>query len=105
LDNPKTLLSHVAGLLKYALQNKQGMVSASEFAALTGQTEAIIHTCFKWFSSNSELKMNAAASEDIYQIESNPTQTPAKNGIYAERLKLQMAEAQAYRQYWLTQNF
>jgi single-stranded-DNA-specific exonuclease len=104
LDNPKTLLSHVAGLLKYALQNKQGIVNASEIAALTGQTEPIIHTCFKWFNSNTELALTPI-SEDVYQIESNSAQTTSKNGIYAERLKLQMAETQAYRQYWLKQNF
>jgi hypothetical protein len=38
-DTPKALLAQLAGLLKYALNHKQGMVTASELAALTGQTE------------------------------------------------------------------
>ncbi len=103
-DNPKSLLAHVGGLLKYALQHKQGTVNASELAGLTGQTEQTLHTCFKWFSSNTELTLTPV-SEDVYQIESNPAQSLAKNGIYAERLRLQLAETQAYRQYWLKQSF
>jgi single-stranded-DNA-specific exonuclease len=101
-DGPQALLTHLAGLLKYAYRRKQALVSASELAALTGQTEATIRVAFKWFSAHTEFRLTPV-SEDVYGIETNPTPAPA--GDEVERLGRLLAETNAYRQYWLKQSF
>lgn len=58
-------------MLKYARNHKQGMVSASELAALTGQTELMIRTCLKWFDRHTEIAVTTF-SEDMYQLDTNP---------------------------------
>ncbi|MBZ0281567.1 MAG: single-stranded-DNA-specific exonuclease RecJ [Anaerolineae bacterium] len=102
LDNPQALLTHLAGMLKYALQHKGGTVSASELAGLTAQTEQTIHICLKWITSNTELTAEPL-SEDMYQLTANPS--PAKDTRYADRLKTLLSETAAYRHYWLKQQF
>lgn len=102
LDNPQALLTHLAGMLKYALQHKGGTVSASELAGLTAQTEQTIHVCLKWITSSTELTASPL-SEDMYQLTINPA--PAKDNRYTDRLKTLLSETAAYRQYWLKQTF
>lgn len=103
-DNPQSLLLHLAGMLKYALQRKSGAVSASELAALTGQTESIIRLCLKWFSANTEMAL-FPESEDVYHIDLDKSRTPTKTPDLINRLKVLMDETNAYRQYWLKQTF
>jgi single-stranded-DNA-specific exonuclease len=100
----KALLSHVAGLLKYAQRQKDGTVSASEFAGLTGQTEQTIHACFQWFNAKTEFTLTAM-TEDVYQVSVDPDRTVAQTGDKPNPLSRLMSEANAYRQYWLKQSF
>ncbi len=104
LDNPKTLLTQIGGMVKYALQHKGGIVSTSEFAALTGQTEPTIHACLRWFHLNSEL-MVEPIDEDRYQLLSGQSAHALSPPDSLERLKALIAETNAYRRYWLRQHF
>jgi single-stranded-DNA-specific exonuclease len=103
-ETPKALLTQLAGLLKYALNHKQGMITASELAALTGQTDLAIRTALKWFNLHTEFAITAF-SEDMYQIASrSAAPAPSENG-YAERLKTLATETAAYRRYWRSLSF
>jgi hypothetical protein len=102
-DNLKALLTHVGGLLKYALQHKQGMVSASEFAALTGHAEQTIRICLKWFDANSEVKVSGV-SEDVYQLTLGDKPSSPENR-YAQQLQRLMTETNTYRKFWRNQQF
>jgi single-stranded-DNA-specific exonuclease len=104
IDSPKALLSHVAGMLKYAHRQKEGTVSASEFAGLTGQTEQTIHACFHWFNAKTEFTLSAMTN-DVYEVSFEPDRTVAQAGDKPNSLSRLMNEATAYRHFWLKQNF
>ncbi len=103
-EEPKALLTQLAGLLKYALNHKQGMITASELAALTGQTDLTIRTALKWFNLHTEIAVTAF-SEDMYQLTSRPTPPPTTESAYAEHLKILATETAAYRRYWRSLSF
>ncbi len=104
LDDPKGLLTHLGGLLKYAHRNKGGTVSVSELAAITGHTEQTVHTCFKWINAHTEFELSPE-SEDVYRLTLKASRTHSADDPSAERLKLMVAETNAYRGYWTKRVF
>lgn len=103
-DSPKTLLTQLAGLLKYAYGHKQAVASVSELAALVGQTEATVRVCFQWFNANSEFALTPL-DHDVHQIEIRPAKPPPQENGLAQRLQRLLDETNAYRVYWLKQRF
>lgn len=103
-DGPEALLRHLAGLLKYAHNHKSGLVSVSDLAALTGQTETMIAVCLRWLSAQTALRLTAL-SEDLYAVERVEGDLSGQGSRYVERLHRLFAETQAYRLYWLKQQF
>jgi len=103
-ETPKALLAQLAGLLKYALNHKQGMITATELAALTGQTDLMIRTALKWFNLHTELAITAF-SEDMYQIANRAAAPAAADSAYTDRLKVLATETAAYRHYWRSLSF
>lgn len=103
-ESPKDLLAQVGGLLKYAFSHKGGMITASELAALTGQTDQMIRACLKWFNAHTEFLVKPF-SEDQYQVTDNhaPARTP--DNMHAERVQAIAKETKEYRRYWRTATF
>ncbi|MCA9906075.1 MAG: hypothetical protein KC547_19600, partial [Anaerolineae bacterium] len=99
-DQPQKLLEQVAGLLKYALNKKNGVVTASDIAALTQQTERTILACFRWISANTQLRLVSLA-DDSYRV--LPNEASSQSQDPPDRLKYLMEETRAYRAYWLRQ--
>ncbi len=98
-EDSKGLLAQLGGMLKYARNHKQGMVSASELAALTGQTELMIRTCLKWFDRHTEIAVTTF-SEDMYQLDTNPSSGSLTESPYPDRIKILVDETRAYRRHW-----
>lgn len=103
-DQPDALLSHLAGLLKYAHAHKAGMVNASDLAAHLGHTEQTIRTCFKWLNAGTPMRLTPL-TEDAYRIDLDNTPAEQGTNLYAERLMRQLTETKAYRRFWLGQQF
>jgi single-stranded-DNA-specific exonuclease len=103
-EHTETLLKRLVGLIKYAHHHKGGIVSRSELAALTGQTEQTISASLKWLNTNTPFNLTAM-SEDVYQVDRVNTPESPPIGDSAERLKWLLDETKAYRQYWLAQEF
>ncbi len=103
-DGPEALLRHLAGLLKYARNHRDGLVSVSDLAALTGQTEALIAVCLKWLMAQTPLRFRAL-SEDLYSVELDEESSSGQGSRFVERLHRLFAETQAYRRYWLAQKY
>jgi len=99
-DQPQKLLNQVAGLLKYAGNNKAGLVTVSDIAALTQQTEPTILACFRWLAANTRMQILALA-DDTYRVEMG--ETAAQSGSDTKRLQNLVDETRAYRAYWLRQ--
>jgi hypothetical protein len=103
-ESPKDLLAQLGGLLKYAFYHKDGMVTASELAALTGQTDQMIRACLKWFNGHTEFSVKPF-SEDQYQVSSNHASAQAADSVHAERVQAIAKETKEYRRYWRTLTF
>nr|MBA3874434.1 single-stranded-DNA-specific exonuclease RecJ [Anaerolineae bacterium] len=103
-ETPKALLAQLAGLLKYACNHKEGMVTASELAVLTGQTDVMIRACLRWFNLHTELSVTPF-SEDLVQVASRQASASSTENVYAERLKILAKETDSYRRYWRSLSF
>lgn len=102
LNQPQNLLEHLAGVLKFALKHKNGLVSAGELAALTGQTETAIRAGLRWIQAHTELDLSPM-SEDVYQITTRAARTDSPAGRDTDLLKRILSETSEYRRYWLRQ--
>ncbi len=98
------LLKHLAGLLKYALRHKQGIVSRSELAALTGQTETVIEAAFDWLHKPTALSIKTL-SDDMTQVTHDPGRIRVRTSGMDDRLTVLLRESAAYRRYWRQQAF
>lgn len=99
----KNLITHVVGLAKYALREKQGFIYLSELVRLTAQSEQTIMVCLKWITAQTEMKIHFVA-DDIYQVEM-VSDSKQETNPFSEMLQMRFAESQAYRQHWLNQAF
>lgn len=101
ITSAKQLIQEVAGLAKYALKNKAGIIYLSELASLTAQSEQAIIQAIKWINANSEMQLYHE-DDDLYYIRMGGQ---ADKSVDTKRLSLLLKETAAYRQHWLTQQF
>ncbi len=103
-DQPQSLLSHIAGLLKYAYQRKGARIQINDLAGLTGHTEKVIQVCIQWFNHHSEFLLTPL-DQDLYQINQDKTRIPSQDKTHLDRLQQLIIETNAYRHYWKVQAF
>lgn len=99
LDALQPLLKTVAGLAKYALSHKEGVLSLAEFAALTGQREQTLRLCLKWLEVKTELRFHAL-SDDLFVVSMGSTPDGTLPEAVRTRLDTLLKETQAYRAFW-----
>lgn len=102
---PQALLEQVAGLARYALQQRGGQVTLGQLAALTAQPLATVQTCIAWLNAGSQLQF-IPVNEDEWRV----TRVPAGAQVTPDqrlgaRLQQQLRETLAWRRYWLRQSF
>ena len=101
IDNPKTLITQIIGMAKYAYSNKAGIIYLGEMASHTGQSERTIIEAIRWINANSEMQIHHE-EDDLYYIRMNPEMT---KDVDTKRLSLLMKETAAYRSHWMSQDF
>ena len=101
IDNPKTLLTQIIGMAKYAYSNKAGIIYLSEMASYTAQSERTIIEAIRWINANSEMQLHRE-EDDLYYIRMGSEMTKA---VDTKRLSLLMKETAAYRSHWMKQEF
>jgi single-stranded-DNA-specific exonuclease len=102
-DQADTLLTQLAGVLKYAMQHKSGEVSLSEIAARLGHMEQTILAAFAWLQGHSPFRLEARSEDSYHVTRAHALSAPA--AAQSERLERLLAETRAYRMYWLRQPF
>jgi len=99
----QTLLTHLAGLVKYALAHKNGRTRISTLAALTAQREATIRLGLEWLAASGEVILNVDGDEVTLQQTTKVSETfvvspsPYAQAELFTALKALLAETAAYR--------
>lgn len=104
-NKAQDLLKQVAGMAKFALQRRDGVLSLDLLAVRTAQPQLTIQTCIDWLDRSSQLRF-VRVDEDIWVV------TRAADGLaqppdqdIGERLRSQMLESAAWRRHWRRRSF
>jgi single-stranded-DNA-specific exonuclease len=76
-EKPDAFLTRMAGLAKYAINQKGGRVTVAELAAATGQREGAIRLGLEWLAAGGHVSLHRDAAEDTVLLsagngEANP---------------------------------
>jgi hypothetical protein len=97
-DAPEPFLKRLGGLVKYALREKNGMVSVAQLAALTAQREQTVRAGLAWLAAKGKITVTEGENNTLMLSSGGEATDP--NGAMA-RLKRLLEESTAYRRHWL----
>ena len=95
-------LAQLAGLVKYALNRKDGQFTAGELAAATAQREATVQAALEFLAAQGAFDLSGVAWLTI------PAEAEARQQLLEsakQRLQALYQETISYRRYWLAQRF
>jgi single-stranded-DNA-specific exonuclease len=98
-DSAALFLTRLAGLLKFALNQRGGQVSFAELGAACGQGEAAIRAGFEYLKASGQV----SGESDVDGIRLQDEKAPADESARAEwmsQLSYLLSESQAYRAYF-----
>jgi single-stranded-DNA-specific exonuclease len=102
-DRPNEFLKRLAGLVRFALKNRQGAVSASDLAAALGQREMTVRRGLDWLAARGFVHTIAAGEQPIQLAEGGqPDQDRA--AALDEEIRYLLQETAAFRTYYLRAN-
>jgi single-stranded-DNA-specific exonuclease len=96
LDEPETFLRRLAGLIKHALQAREGRVWVSTLAAATAQREATAWAGIAWLLARGRVAVIEEGGDEIRFTAGSGTASPDLPRIASE-LKALLEETAAYR--------
>lgn len=103
VDTGQKFLARLAGLVKYALNHKGGMVKIEELAPVMGHRDLTVQVGLQVLRAIGKLDYEIDRS-GVYYLQS-ANQTPAeKLDMLQNRLDLLIRETNAYRDYWTQMN-
>ena len=104
-NTAQELLNLLAGMAKFALQRRDGVLSLDLLAARSGQPQQTIQTCIEWLDRSSQLRF-ARVDEDQWVV-TRPADGLAQppDRVIAGRLRAQMLESAAWRRHWRRRSF
>jgi len=96
LDQPRTFLRRLAGLVKQATSSNEGQVSVSTLAAATAQRESTARAGLAWLEARGHLAILDAEGDDLRLAAGDKTERADLPQVTA-RLKALLNETAAYR--------
>ncbi len=102
---PQVFLTHLAGLVKYALAKKDGQTNISTLAAVTAQREATIRLGLEWLAAGGQVEVEVDLDNVQLSQTSEVLKTSEVSGKYAQAelflaIKGVLAETVAYRKHF-----
>jgi single-stranded-DNA-specific exonuclease len=102
-DQPGEFLKRLAGLVRFSLKNRQGMVTVSELVAALGQREATVRRGLDWLAARGFVHTLAAGDQSIQLAEGG--QADARHtAALDEEIRYLLQETAAFRSYYLRAN-
>ena len=100
-EQPNDFLNRLAGLCKYALNQRGGRVAIQEFAAAMAAREGAIEIGLQWLAAGGHLSVSMD-DEDIILSNEKPEANPYLQAELFTALKGMLNETSAYRKYFAT---
>ncbi|MCP4143143.1 MAG: single-stranded-DNA-specific exonuclease RecJ [Chloroflexi bacterium] len=102
---PQAFLSHLAGLVKYALTKKDGQTNISTLAAVTAQREATIRLGLEWLAAGGQVVVDVDGDEVKLTKPCEGLEPSQGSGEYAQAdlflaIKGLLAETIAFREHF-----
>lgn len=96
MDHPKAFLERLTGLVKYALNAKQGYAQISELAVATAQRETTVQAGIAWLQAKGIIRVKRQSGSELWLEESDCAQ---ENNLEeaAIQLRAMLDETAAYR--------
>lgn len=99
--SPKTTLTQLGGMAKYAIQNKQGKATLNDFASACAVDIQTVEIALKFWEAKGAIKVDQDGQElRITQVNSPPNQASIE--IYQSILHDLSSESSAFRRYFKT---
>lgn len=102
LDEPAQLLKHLAGLVKYALNQRGGRASIPQLAMACGQSEQVIRVALGVVAHKAGLRLEHLG-DDLLQVHADAGGVALQPD--AQLLARLTSETRAYRRYWQRHTF
>jgi single-stranded-DNA-specific exonuclease len=99
-DDVQGFLRRLAGLVKHALNEKDGQVSLIALAAATAQRETIVRAGLEWLSARGQVNLVGADGDALTLAPGDGHPRPGARQVQA-RLKALLEESAAYRSFFL----
>jgi single-stranded-DNA-specific exonuclease len=100
-DHPKTLITHIIGMAKYALKHRSGLLTLDDMLVATAQTADSLHHALTWINTSTEMTLRAVGEDTfVVAIDRDKTKQPAPDSL--ERVSRYLRESDAYRHHWRT---
>jgi hypothetical protein len=99
LDEPGTFLKRLAGLVKFALQAREGQVDLESAALVTSQRAAAVQAGLEWLAAQGQVTI-VERGDDTWQLDAGTgPPDPQATAEARARLDALLAETAAYRAY------
>jgi single-stranded-DNA-specific exonuclease len=99
MDEPRSFLSRLAGLAKYALNNGEAHASLEALAGATAQRVSVVRLGLAWLEAQGALRVEARGSEHV-ELSPGPGEKSPTAAALLERLGTMLAETAAYRRFY-----
>ncbi|HXD11951.1 MAG TPA: hypothetical protein VN653_17925, partial [Anaerolineales bacterium] len=98
-EKPDEFLARLAGMTKYAINNKDGKVSIKELAAATAQRESVIRIGLEWLAAGGHVTVSGEADAVLLSIGNGEVNQYIQKELYTA-VKGILEETAAYREYF-----
>jgi single-stranded-DNA-specific exonuclease len=100
VELPERFIGRLAGLLKYAINQRGGKVSFSELETGTAQRTATVRKGVKWLASQGEIDILMEQEDDLVVNIGSSFKDPAEASRLWAEIQSLLAETAAYREYF-----
>jgi hypothetical protein len=99
LDRVEPFLKRLAGLVKYALNHRDGFVSIPDLAAETAQREQTVRAGVEWLRARGQVSL-IEQDEQVIRLAAGGEEDPHTLEKMTDQLQALLKETAAYRAYW-----
>jgi single-stranded-DNA-specific exonuclease len=99
MDEPRSFVNRLAGLVKYALNKGDARLSLEVLAAATAQRASVVRLGLAWLEAQGAVRIEAPGPEQVDLLPGSGEKSPAATALL-ERLGALLEETAAYRRFY-----
>lgn len=103
IANAKMLIEQVMGMGKYAQRGRDGWINLEDMVRITGQSILTLRLALRWINLSTPMQFNEIM-DDLFLVATDEKRGK-KDTDLLKLIDAALRETEAYRRYWLTQQF